>query len=227
MKLKNLLVGSFLLFSGIINGQEKLHFDVYSRGDFFFSPKLKIGYFEKKEKEVNFSFLFGAYSIDFKKINDSTYREIVDVGLWKRKKEVFEYSFNGSCYKLEEYYSMGDEPRLEKERLEGKIFDKKYGVLPEIFNNLEKNQLGDSIHFVLLGVPYSTRIKTEKEGKDFIFSSDLEFIEEKPDDVVNFSSPVKVKAKKKNGKLLPYNFSTMYKRVKSGRMNYLEGKLID
>lgn len=228
MKLKEIvLAGAIFLQSAIAFSQEKLHFDVYSKGEGFLNPRLKNSSLKISPKEIDFSFLFGIYSMEFKKINDSTYQEIVKNNfLWKSKKEFFEYSFKDNCYTFNSYSIEGDKPRLEKKMLEGNSFDEKYKALPELFENFENGSLKDSIHFIVLGLPYSAKIeRIEKENNVTYYCNLGDLIKSEPGDIIIFPYPIEAYAAKGNGKLMPLGFSTKFLNVKAGRNVNIEGEL--
>jgi hypothetical protein len=227
MKLKGILLTGMLFLSSLGFSQKPLHFEIYSKGEGFFSPRLNNSSLEVSPKEVSFSFLFGIYSMDFQMINDSTYRETVK-DFWNSKEEVFDYSFKDSHYTLKNYSAVKGKIREEKEVLEGKVFDKKYKSLPESFDAFEKGLLKDSAHFVILGMPYSFKIDKRKKGQDFVYSCNMEKnIKSEPGDVFIFPFPVEVLGKKEKGKFVPYYFSTNFLRSRNGNKIHLEGILTE
>jgi len=216
-----------MFLSSIAFSQDKLHFDLYSKGEGFFNPKIKIGYIEKDSNEMNFSFFRKMYQMSFNKLSDSTYQEIINIKIpWNARKEIFDYSFKDSCYVLDNYTSVKGEARAERDSLEGNIFDKKYKTLSELFNDFEEGILEDSIHFITLAVPYSIKIEKIKKEDDWIYSSDPgDIIKEEPGDFIIFPYPIKAYAKENSEKIKPYRFSTRYKKARTGRSSRFEGIL--
>ncbi len=227
MNLKEIVLASVIFLSNIVSPQDKLHFDFYSKGERFFSPKIKIGYFEKDSNEINLSFFRKMYQMSSSKLNDSTYQEIISIkSFLNTRKEIFDYSFKDSCYVLDNYSAVKGEPRAERDSLEGNIFDKKYKTLLELFNDFEKGILEDSIHFIVLAVPYSIKIEKIEKGDNLIYSGDPgKFIKEEPGDVIIFPYPVKVYAKRNGRGIRPYKFFTRFKKVRTGKIRSLEGNL--
>ncbi len=228
MKFKEiLLAGAFFLSTSLAFSQKPVHFDVYSKGEGFFNPKLNTSSLKVSPEEIDFSFLFGIYSMKFKKINDSTYREIVKNNfLWKSKEEFFDYSFKDSCYTFNNYSARGEKPRLEKELLEGKTFDKKYKSPPELFGYLERGLIKDSIHFIVCGLPYSVKIESIEKNDTITYSCSLEeSIKKEPGDVILFPYPIEAITKKEDGKIIPLGFFTKFLNAKNGKNTHLEGVL--
>ncbi|MCK5624511.1 hypothetical protein KAI04_01590 [Candidatus Pacearchaeota archaeon] len=223
MKLKKILLSSLIFLSSMAFSQEKVHFDFRMKGEGRFNPKL--GYFEKDSNEMSFS-IMKVYEMNFNKINDSTYQEIFNRGIWNSRKEIFDYSFKDSCYVLDNYSSIRCKPRVERASLEGKIFDKKYKLLPEAFDDFENNLLKDSIHLVILGVPYSVKLERMEKGNNVrYFCNPGEVVEEEPGDIFVFSFPVTASATKDGKKIKPYKFFTRFKLVQNGKIRGLEGNL--
>ena len=227
MNLKKITFASLMFLSSIAFSQDKLHFDLYSKGEGFFNPRLKIGYIEKDSNEMNFSFFRKMYQMSFSKLNDSTYREMISIKIpWKSRKEIFDYSFKDSCYVLDNYSAVKGKARTERDSLEGTVFDKKYRTLLDLFNDFENDLLKDSIHFITLAVPYSIKVEKTKEGNNLIYSSDPgEIIKEEPGDFIIFPYPIKAYAKKNGKKIRPYEFSTRYKKARTGRSSRFKGIL--
>lgn len=229
MKLREIVLASaFFLSSSLVFSQDKLHFDVYTKGEGFFSPRFNSSSIKVNSDEINCSFLFGIYSMKFKKVNDSTYQESVKTEiLWILKEELFNYSFKDSCYTFNNYSAIGENPRQEKEALKGTIFNKKYKTPPELFNDLEKGLLDekDSIHFIIQGVPYSIKINKIKKGDERIYSSTLLKIEDEPGDYFIFPYPAEVYTKNKNGKIIPIKFNTKLLNAKTKKITSIEGEL--
>ncbi len=229
MKFKEILLASaFLLSSSLAFPQKPLHFDVYSREEGFLNL-LRSSSLRVSPKEIDFSFLFGIYSMKFKKMTDSTYQEIVDDNsLLDSKKEFFDYLFKDSCYTLKNYSARGGKPREEKELLEGKIFDKKYKTPPEVFDYFKRGKIkdSDSIHFVVCGLPYSVEIRIVEKKDSVTYSCSLEnIIKREPGDNILFPYPIKAYTIKKNGELFPLGFSTEFLKVRSGKRIPIKGKL--
>jgi len=227
MKLKDILLTSTLFLSSLGFSQEPITLDIYSKGEGKFSPRLNNSSLKVNSNEVDFSFLFGLYLMKFQKLNDSTYREIVDNNFpFVSKEEIFDYSFKNGQYIFKNYYTDNDEPRLEKEVLEGNIFNKKYKTLPELFNDFEKGKIEDSIHFIVLGLPYSVKVNKYQEGKKLVYSSNLkDFVKIEPGDDIIFPYPIKVFGIRENGKIKPLKFDTYFLRAKTGKKTHLEGIL--
>jgi hypothetical protein len=229
MKLKEIVLAGAMLLSSAAFSQNKLHFDIHSKGGGLIGIILNTGSLDVNSDAINVSFLSGHYSMDFRKINDSTYREIVENNfLWKSKKEIFEYSFKDSCYKLNSYFVIGEKPRDEKKALEGTVFDEKYEIPPEILNDLKKGLLEkkDSIHFIIQGVSYSIKIENTKKDNNIIYSCDPgEIVKEEPGDFILFPYPIEVRAEKKDGKTIPLKFSTKFLNARTGKNTSIEGEL--
>jgi hypothetical protein len=225
MKLREILLAGAFLLSSAAFSQNKLHFDIYSKKEGFFNPRLNSS-LNMDSKEIDFSFLHGMYSMKFKRINDSTYREIVKNNFFQSKEEVFDYSFRDSSCILDSYSAIGGKPREEKEVLEGTVFDKKYKSLPELFNDFEKGLLKDSIYLIVLGMPYSIKIENTEVDEDIIYSCKLKKpIKKEPGDFILFPYPIEVYAKRKNEKVIPLGFYTKFLNVRSGRNTSIEGEL--
>lgn len=224
MKFKEIVLGgTLLLSSSLALSQNELHFDIYSREDgilnFLRSSSLKAS-----PNEVDFSFLFGIYSMKAINSTDSTYQEIVKNNIpWETKDEFFNYS-KDSCYVLNSYFTKNGKSREEKEALEGRIFDKKYKTLPELFNDFEKGLLGDSLHFIVQGMPYSARIKKIDNSDRIIYSCTFD-VKRESGDMYICPYPIEVYTIKKDGKLTPTKFSTMLLNSKNGKKIPLQGKL--
>ncbi len=228
MKLKEIvLAGALLLSSSAALSQNKLKFDVYSREEGLLkllnSSSLRIN-----SEQIDFSFLFDIYSMEFQKLTDSTYREIVRNNfLWQAKDEFFDYS-KDSCYTLLSYSAVRGKPREEKKALVERRFDKKYLSLPELFKDFEEGRLenGDSLHFIVNGMPYSVKIKRRENQDSIIYSSSLEdIIKREPGDIIICPYPIEVYAIEKDGKFVPIGFSTELLRVKNGKKIPINGKL--
>jgi hypothetical protein len=227
MKLKEMVLAGAILLSSSIPSEDKLHFDIYSKGEGVFSPRLNTSSLKADSNELDFSFLFGIYSMEFKKINDSTYQEIAKTNfLWKSKEEIFDYSFKDSCYTLKKYSVTGNQSREEKKALEGLIFNKKYKSVPGLFNDFERGLLKDSIHFIVFGEPYSIKIESTKKYEDIVYSCNpKEIVKEEPGDFILFPYPLEVRAKIKDEKITPFRFSTKFLNAKTGRNTSIEGEL--
>jgi hypothetical protein len=227
MKLREIVLFGSMLISGIAFSQEKMHFDIYNKGEGVFSPRLNMSSIKVDANEVDFSFLFGIYSMKLRKMNDSTYQEIVkDNLILGSKEELFTYSLKNSSYTLNDYFVVSGEPRKEKEALEGTTFGKKYKTLLEIFDDLQKGLLKDSAHFFVFGMPYSVGIKKSEENGFTIYSCNLNgTIKEEPGDFIIFPYPAEIISKKKEGKIIPLKFFTKSLNVRNKRVNSIEGIL--
>lgn len=218
MKLKDILLASTLFWSSLAFGQDKLHFEIATKVEKSIVPKI-MSHLNVSSDKVDFSFLWGLYSMEFQKINNFTYRETL-------KDETYEYAFKDSCYTLIDYNRSKGKPKAEKEILEGRTFDKKYKSLSDLFNDIKKGNLGDSLHFIVLGNPYSAKIEKIQNGKDLVYSCSLtDIIKLEPGDEFHFSYPIKMHAIKKNGDITPLSFSTKCLHVKWGKIISIEGKL--
>ena len=223
MKLREILLAGAFLLSSPAFSQDKLHFDISSKGGRLFNPG---GSLKMDSNEIDISVLLGIYSVKFKRINDSTYQEIVKNNFLWSKEEFFDYSFKNSSYTLDSYFAVGGKPREEKEALEGTVFDKKYKNLPELFKDFEKGLLKDSIHCIVLGLPYSIKIENTEKDKDIIYSCNLlGCIKRDPGDFVLFPYPIEVHAKRKDEKIIPVGFYTKFANVRTGRNTSIEGRL--
>ena len=142
----------------------RLQFDISSDGGGISRLIANNSSLNLDSNKIDFSFLHGLYSMGFEKINDCTYRETVKNNFfWKPSNEIFYYSLKDSCYTLNNYFAERGKPREEKEMLEGTMFDKKYKTFPELFNSFEKGLLKDSLHCIVLGLPYSVKIEKSFE----------------------------------------------------------------
>ena len=228
MRLRELAFTSAILLSGAVFSQDNVKFDVYSKEEGFLN-RLNSSSLRVSQKEIDFSFLFGIYSMEFKRINDSTYQEIADNNfLWESKKEFFNYSLEDSCYTLIKYFVEGGKPRKEKKALEGRRFDKKYRSLPELFNYFEKGLLKDkdSLHFIVNAMPYSVPVKSRENKDSIVYSCSLDdMIKREPGDNIIFPYPIEVYTIKREEGLSPVGFSTEFLRVKSGKRIPIKGKL--
>ena len=221
MKFKEIaLAGLLFLSSNSDINQSKINFDVYT--DFPF--RLKTSSINIDKREVNFSFLKNIYSIEFKKINDSTYQEIVKNNFFRRSEEVFDYSFKDSCYTFINYSSKKGKLRQEKEDLEGRVFDKKYDDLPQSFEKFEKENVKDSLHIIILGIPYSFKVEKRQELDEIVYSCILN-VSRDPGDTFIASYPIEAYLKKENGKLKLLRFFTRILNVKHNYSIGIEGKL--
>jgi len=226
MKLKEITLASALFLSSLAFSQDNLNFDVYSkeRGllKFLNSSSLKVS-----PKEIDFSFLFGIYSMKIKNLTDSTYQEIVKDN-WELREEFFDYSFKDSCYTLLRYSVKKGKPREEKKALGERKFDEKYGGLPELFSAFEEGLLKDkdSLHFIVLGMPYSVKIESRENQDSIIYSCNLEeIIKREPGDNIIFPYPIEVYTIKREEGLSPVGFSTAFVRVRSGKKVPIKGKI--
>jgi hypothetical protein len=234
MNLKKIILMSAMLLSNAVASQslDKLQFDVCSKSEGFFSPKINSS-LKIYPNELDFAFSSIIYSIDFnfKKINDSTYQEFVkSCLLWKLKEELFEYSYNekDSSYTFNRYSVIGEKPRPEKEILVGTHFDKKFKTPPKIFKNLEKGLLDDSVHFIVFGEPYSIKIGNNvKDGERIYFCDPKDVIKQEPGDFFVFPYPLELHTKRKDGKITPYLFFTKFLNAKNGKSTYIKGELIE
>lgn len=217
-----------MFLSSIVFSQEKLCFDISSDGRGISRFIANNSSLMMDSSKINFSFLHGLYSMKFEKINDSTYRETVNNSfLWKSNKEVFDYSLKDSCYILNSYSAEGGKPREEKVLLEGTTFNQKYKTFPELFDYFEKGLLKDSLHCIVLGLPYSVKIEKRVDEDKTIYLCSLNgVIKEEAGDFIVFPYPVEVIAEKKGEKLVPISFFTKYLNVKNGKNTSLEGELI-
>ncbi len=228
MKLKDIfLTSAFFLASNLAFSQNPRHFEIYTKGENFPSIRLNTGSVNVTPKEVDFSFLFNLYSINLKKLNDSTYQEIVkDNYIITSKEEFFTYILKDSKYTLKDYSVVGGEPRKEKEALKGVTLDKKYKTLIEVFNDFENGNLKDSVHIFIFGLPYSVGInKIEEKDKIIYFGNLGGAIKQEPGDFIIFPYPAEVIGKKENGKFIPSKFFTKSLNVRNKRVNTIEGIL--
>jgi hypothetical protein len=227
MKLKEILLAGSLLLSSQLFSQEGLKFDISSDRRGISRLIANNSSLSLDSNKIDFSFLYGLYSMEFEKINDSTYRETVKNNfLWKSNEEVFDYSLKDSCYILDNYSARGGKPREEKEILEGTSFDKKYKTFPELFDYFKEGLLGDSLHCIVLGLPYSIKIEKNVDDEKIIYSCSLNgVIKEEAGDFIVFPYPVEIHAENKNEKLIPFAFFTKYLNVKNGKNTSLEGEL--
>lgn len=223
MKFKEIFLSGALLFSSVLPcfSQDKLNYEVRTKGGGFPSTT---SFIDLSEKEVDFSFLLGIYSMKFNQINDSVYKETKNFFF---KKEFFDY-VSGSGYTLLNYYVDIGKPRKVKESLVDKSLDEKYKTFPEILKDFKKNgfQDKDSLHFFLMGLPYSLEIEKSERGDTVIYSSSLKgAIKFEPGDDFHFPYPIEMVALEKDGKRVILGFSTKFLNVKKGKEGTLEGRL--
>lgn len=226
MKLREIVLAGAMFLSGIAYSQDKLNFDVYTKWDGL--PKINSSSVKIIPGEIDCSFLFGLYSMKFKKVNDSTYHETIKEGIiWSSREELFEYSFKDSHYILKKYSAIVGKPREEKSVLEETIYDGKYKDLPGLFDYIQKDCLedGDSIYLIVQGVPYSVKIEKTEKGKDILYFSNPPEIKDEPGDFMTFSFPFQLYAKEENGKIIPLKFGTKIQNAKTKRSTIIEGKL--
>jgi hypothetical protein len=228
MKFKDIfLAGVILLASSFIPLQRITNFDIYSKGENFIGPRLKTGSIKVTDNSVDFSLLFNIYSMNLKKLNDSTYQETVkDNFIFTSKEEFFIYSFKNSSYALKDYFVIGGAPRKEKEVLIGNVFDRKYKTLIETIHDFEKGSLKDSAHFFVFGMPYSVGIKNIKEKENTLYICNLNgVIKQEQGDFIIFPYPTEIVAKNEEGKVTPMRFLTKSLNVRNKRINSIEGIL--
>lgn len=223
MKFKDIFLAGALLFSSISPtfSQDKINYEIRTKGGGF-PPTTS--FINLSENEIDFSFLLGIYSMKFNQINDSTYKETKHFLL---KKEFFDYC-KGSGYTLLNYFVDVGKPREVKEKLVNTKLDEKYQTFPEILKDFEKKGFedGDSLHFFLMGVPYSLKVEKSENGENIIYSSSLNgAVKFEPGDDFHFPYPIQMVTKKKNGKMIITGFSTKFLNVKKGKEGSLEGKL--
>lgn len=223
MKFKDIFLAGTLLFSSISPAfsQDKLNYEIRTKGGGFPSTT---SFINLSENEIDFSFLLGIYSMKFNQINDSTYNETKNFIF---KKEFFDYS-KGSGYTLLDYYVDIGKLREVKEKLVNKKLDEKYKTFPEILRDFREGgfENKDSLHFFLMGLPYSLRIEKNKRGDTTFYSSSLKgAIKFEPGDDFHFPYPIEMTAIEKEGKMIITGFSTKFLNVKKGKEGSLEGKL--
>lgn len=223
MKLKDIFLVGALLFSSISPtfSQNKLNYEVRTKGGGFPST---ISFINLSENEIEFSFLFGLYSMKFNQINDITYKETKH---FLFKKEFFDYS-KGSGYTLLDYFVDVGKPREVKEILVNTKLDEKYKTFPELLENFECNGFHneDSLHFFLMGLPYSLKIEKSDNGDSLIYSSSLNSaVKFEQGDDFHFPYPINIFVKEKDGRSIILGFSTKFLNVKKGKEGSLEGRL--
>lgn len=223
MKFKDIFLAGALLFSTVLPSfsQDKLNYEICTRGGGFPSTT---SFINLSEKEIDFSFLGRIYSMKFSQINDSTYNETKNFIF---KKEFFYYA-KGSGYTLLDYYVDKGKLREVKEKLVNKRFDEKYKTFPEILKDFRENGFKDkdSLHFFLMGLPYSLEIKENERGDTVFYSSSLKgAIKFEPGDYFHFPYPIEMAAIKKESKMVIIGFSTKFLNVKKGKEGSLEGRL--
>lgn len=218
---KILLTGAFLLSTSLAFSQDKLHYEVHTKGGGL--PSIT-SFIDLSEKEIDFSFLLGFYSMKFNQINDSIYKETKNVVF---KKEFFDYS-KGSGYTLLDYYVDIGRPREVKEILVDKTLDEKYQTFPEILSVFRSKGFEDkdSLHFFLMGLPYSLKVEKFERGDTIFYSSSLKgAIRFEPGDDFHFPYPIEITAIEKDGKMVILGFSTKFLNVKKEKEGILEGRL--
>jgi hypothetical protein len=222
MKLKEIvLAGSLLLSSVLASSQDNFNYEVRTDGGGFPSTK---SFINLNENQIDFSFLLGIYSMKFNQINDSMYKETKHFFF---KKEFFDYS-KGSGYTLLDYYVDNGKPREVKEILVDKSFNDKYKTFPELLKDFKNEgfENGDSLHFFLMGLPYSLKVEKSEQGDSVIYSSILkDAVRFEPGDDFHFPNPIEMITTKKDGKNVILSFSTKFLNVKKGKEGLLEGKL--
>jgi hypothetical protein len=217
MKLKEILLASALFLSGAVVAQD-LNYNVAGRLEIPFIKRLKVAAdLDASPNEISFTFFDN--SMKFQKLNDSTYREIVN------DEEFYEYSKKDSCYIFKSYHSIA-KPRAEKELLEGRVFNKKYESLPDLFEDLINKKTKDTLNFILLGNPYSASLKTTKKGKRTYYTGNpADFIKREEGDKFHFKFPIKFEAEEINGQNIPSVFSTKCLYIPLGLIISIEGRL--
>ena len=224
MGLREIVLASTLFLSTVAFSQNKLNFDVYTKRDGL--PKFNSGSVKASHGEIDCSFFFGIYSMNFKKVNDSTYRETVKTSfLWILKEEIFDYTLKNSSYTFKKYSVLGEEPREEKVVLEWTVYDKKYKDLPRLFEDFKKGLMRDSVHIIVQGVPYSAKIDKTRNGDEIIYFSNPPEIKDEPGDVMVFSYPFQIRAKEKGGEIIPFLFYTKIENTQTKKVTTIEGVL--
>jgi hypothetical protein len=224
MGLREIVLASALLLSTVAFSQNKLNFDVYTKRDGL--PKFNSGSVKASSGEIDCSFLFGIYSMKFNRVNDSMYRETVKTSFfWIQKEEIFDYLLKDSSYLFKKYSVLGEEPREEKVVLEGTVYNKKYKDLPRLFEDFKKGLIGDSVHMIVQGVPYSAKIENTKKGDEIVYFSNPPEIKDEPGDVMVFSYPFQIHAKEKSGEIIPFLFYTKIENAKTKKATTIEGVL--
>lgn len=223
MKFKDIFLAGALLFSSIAPtfSQDKLNYEIRTKGGGF---PATTSFINLSENEIEFSFLLGVYSMKFNQINDSAYKETKH---FLFKKEFFDYS-KGSGYILLDYFVDIGKPREVKESLINTQFDEKYQTFPEIFKEFKNKGFEDkdSLHFFLMGLPYSLKIEKKERGDTLIYSSSLKgAIKFEPGDDFHFPYSIEMIAKKKGDKMIILGFSTRFLNVKKEKEGSLEGRL--
>jgi len=221
---KILLAGTFFLSTSLASSQDKLKFDVYN--DWLLGIRLNMSSVTVNPRQIAFSFLFGSYSMEFKQPNDSTYQETVKDN-WAGRDEFFDYSKNLG-YTLFNYSVTRGEPREEKEALVKRVFDKKYKSLLELFDDLENGRIndGDSIHFSLLGMPYSIKAGKKQNSETIVYSGTFKVKKEPGDSyVLKEEEPVKLYTIKEDGKEIPIGFTATLSHAKKKKEISIEGIL--
>ncbi len=223
MKFKDIFLAGALLFSSVSPSfsQDKLNYEVRTKGGGFPST---MSFINLGEKEIDFSFLLGIYSMKFDQVNDSIYNETKNFIF---KKEFFDYS-KGSGYTLLDYYVDRGKLREAKEKLVNKRLDEKYKTFPEILRDFRETGFEDkdSLHFFLMGLPYSLEIEKEKRGDTAFYSSSLKgAIKFELGDDFHFPYPIEMTVIEKDSRFVILGFSTKFLNVKKGKEGSLEGRL--
>ncbi len=222
MKFKEIFLASALFFSSVLAfPQDKLSYGIKTEGGGFPSTNSSLNL---SKKEIDFSFLLGLYSMNFNQVDDTTYNETKH---FLFKNESFNYS-KGSGYIFSDYSACRGKPREIKKSLENTHFNEKYKTLPELFGKFENGEFkdGDSLHFFLMGVSYSLRVKRRDEEDRTIYSANLsEAVKFEPGDDFHFSYPIEIVAREIEGKQVLSEFSTKFLNVKKSKEGSLEGRL--
>lgn len=144
MRFKDIFLTGALTLSTILPSfsQDKLNYEVRTKGGGF---PATTSFINLSEKEIDFSFLLGIYSMKFNQINDSTYNETKN---FMFKKEFFDYA-KGSGYILLDYSVEMGRLRNVKEKLINQKLDEKYKTFPEILKDFREDGFKDkdSLHF--------------------------------------------------------------------------------
>ncbi|HOF43889.1 MAG TPA: hypothetical protein PLE51_01875 [Candidatus Pacearchaeota archaeon] len=223
MRFKDIFLTGALTLSTILPSfsQDKLNYEVRTKGGGF---PATTSFINLSEKEIDFSFLLGIYSMKFNQINDSTYNETKN---FMFKKEFFDYA-KGSGYILLDYSVEMGRLRNVKEKLINQKLDEKYKTFPEILKDFREDGFKDkdSLHFFLMGLPYSLKIDKIESGDTTFYSSGLnEAIKFEPGDDFHFSYPIEMTVVEKEGKRVIIGFSTRFLNVKKRKEGSLEGRL--
>jgi uncharacterized protein YozE (UPF0346 family) len=163
----------------------------------------KIGEAKCNSDTVNFN-LKGIHDLDFYK-TERTYQEI---SKFIDSEETYFYVKEGDSWKFKDYfYPLDEEGKASKKReskaeLVGKVYSSEVVVGTEIFRELERKVVPDTLRILVFGEVYTFGKKSEKNLKNRLveIQYDLPYFPTHESDKVRLKEPVKVYLKKEEDK---------------------------